>query len=110
MCIMTKLKFKSDILKSSNKFFFHRFFYKLFIYIYKCLKIYQLNIIKKIKKDNKKKLVEDIKIFLKKKKEKSDNMIQNQKKCLIIIKETIILKNNDLESSFGEEYKDVLKL
>ena len=80
MCIMTKLKFKSDILKSSNKFFFHRFFYKLFIYIYECLKIYQLNIIKKIKYNYKKMLVKDIKIFLRKKKKKSDNMIVNIKK------------------------------
>ena len=38
------------------------------------LKIYQQNIIKKIKRDYKKKLVKDIKIFPKKKKKKSDNM------------------------------------
>ena len=40
-------------------------------------KIYQLNIIKKIKKDCKKKLVKDIKTFLKKKKKNSDNMLVN---------------------------------
>ena len=39
------------------------------------LKIYQLNIIKKIKKDCKKNLVKDIKIFLRKKKKKADNMV-----------------------------------
>ena len=37
--------------------------------------MYQLNIIKKIKIT--KKLLKDIKIFLKKKKKKSDNMIMN---------------------------------
>ena len=36
----------------------------------KCLKIYQLNIIKKVKKDYKRKLVKDIKVCLKKKKKK----------------------------------------
>ena len=36
----------------------------------KCLKLYRLNIIKKIKKERKRKLVKDIKIFLKKKKKK----------------------------------------
>ena len=47
---MTKLRFKSDILKSSNK----SILYKCFYNIRKCLKIYQLNAIKKIKKDCKK--------------------------------------------------------
>ena len=41
------------------------------------LKIYQLNIIKKIKKGYKKELVKDIKVFLKKKKKKSDNIVMN---------------------------------
>ena len=40
------------------------------------------NIIKKIKKDYKKKLVKDIKIFLKKEKKKSDNMVVNVTKSL----------------------------
>ena len=35
------------------KFFYH-FFHNLFSYIYKCLKIYELNVIKKIKKDSRK--------------------------------------------------------
>ena len=48
-----------------------------FSYIYKFLNIYQLNIIKKVKKDYQKKLIKDIKIFLKKKNEKGDNMIMN---------------------------------
>ena len=47
---MTKLRFKSDILKSSNKSILYKFFYN----IRKCLKIYQPNAIKKIKKDCKK--------------------------------------------------------
>ena len=54
--------------------FFYKFlfnsFYNFVPYIKKFLKIYHLNIIKKIKKDYKKKLVKDIKIFLKKKKKK----------------------------------------
>ena len=37
----------------------------------------QLNIIKKIKKDYEKNLVKDIKIFLKRKKKKRDNMVVN---------------------------------
>ena len=57
---MTKLKFKSDNFKS----IFYNFSITFFIYIHKCLKVYQLNIINKIK------LVKDIKIFLKKKKKK----------------------------------------
>ena len=36
--------------------------------------MYQLNIIKKIKKDYRKKFVKDIKIFLKKENKKGDNM------------------------------------
>ena len=40
-------------------------------------KIYQLKIINKIKKDYKRRLAKDIKIFLKKKKKKSDNMTVN---------------------------------
>ena len=51
MQTITKLKFKSDIIKSS---------------ILKSQILYQLNIIKKIKKDFRKKLVKDIKTFIKK--------------------------------------------
>ena len=48
----------------------------IYIYLYKqkSIKTYQRNIIKKIKKDYEKKLLKDIKIFLKKKKKKSDNI------------------------------------
>ena len=43
------------------------------------IKIYQLNIFKKIKKEYKKDLMKDIRIFLKnkKKKKKSNNMVVN---------------------------------
>ena len=40
-------------------------------------KYHHLNIIKKIKKTYKKKLLKDTKIFLRKKKKKRDNMIMN---------------------------------
>ena len=75
--------------------------------------------------------MKDIKIFLKKKKKKSNNMFVNITKTsqkmkkinwlttemnfikletfLLYLSETFVLKNNDLESSFDEEYKDVLK-
>ena len=43
----------------------------VYIYVYKCLRIYQLIIIKKIKKAYEKKLVNDIKIFLTRKKKAS---------------------------------------
>ena len=43
-------------------------------------KIHQLNITKIIKKDYKKKLVKDIKVFVKKKKKNNDNMIVNKTK------------------------------
>ena len=74
------------------------------------------------------KLVKDIKIFLKKKKKKGTNMVvkvtkisQKMKNNSLLSKEKniqwernvllcVILKNNDLESSFHEEYKDVLNL
>ena len=66
---MAKIKFKSDIFKAFNKFSFYNFFISFllslfFSYIYKYLKIHQLNIIKKIKKDYIKKLVKDVEIFL----------------------------------------------
>ena len=51
--------------------FFTNIFYNFFFHIYTyALKLYQLNVIMKIKKDCKKNLVKDIKIFLKKKKKK----------------------------------------
>ena len=73
---MIKLNFESYFLKSSNKSIFYEFFNKLFLSIFfsynqKCLKLYQLNIIKKMKKDYKNKLVKDIKIFLRKKMKKA---------------------------------------
>ena len=49
-----------------------------FTYI-KILKIYQLDIIKIIKKDFKNQLVKDIKIFLKKIKKKSNSIVVNNK-------------------------------
>ena len=66
-------------------------FKKMFIiyfYIYeKCLKIHQLNIIEIIKKNYKiKKLVKDIKAFLKKKKKKSNKMVVNDTKIFQKIK------------------------
>ena len=53
-----------------------------FSYIKKCLKIYQLNIIKKIEEDYKRKLVQDIKIFLKKKKKKRRQYARERYKIL----------------------------
>ena len=66
-------------------------------HIYKCLKNYQLNIIKKIKKDLKK-AHERYQIFLNKKKEKSGNMVVNvakifqkmKNKSLLSIEQNII--------------------
>ena len=54
-------------------------------------KIYQLNIIKNIKKYYKKKLVKDIKIFLMKKKEKSNNMAINVTKISQMMKSKNLL-------------------
>ena len=54
-------------------------------------KTLQLNIIKKIKKVYKKKLAKDIKIFLKKKKKKSDNMVVNVTKISQKIKNKRLL-------------------
>ena len=59
-------KFKSEILKS---IYSYTFFSCVSINMSR-IKLYQQNIIKKIKKDYKKKLLENIKIYLKKKKEK----------------------------------------
>ena len=64
-------KFKSEILKS---IYSYTFFSWVSINMSR-IKRYQQNIIKKIKKDYKKKLLKNIKIYLKKKKKKSDNMV-----------------------------------
>ena len=76
---MAKIKFKSDILKYSNKFNFYIFFItfvSIFFFIY--IK-WSRNLSAKYNQENKerlqKRLVKAIKIVLKKKKEKSDNMV-----------------------------------
>ena len=57
----------------SSAIFF--FFLSFYIYIQKCLKIHQES-----KEKLQKKLVKDIKIFLKKKKEKGNSQVRNDKK------------------------------
>ena len=69
---------------------FLNFFLNLFSYIQKSLKF------KKIKKDYQKKLVKDIKIFLKKKKKKSSNMVVN------------VTKISDEKSNLVEYRKKIL--
>ena len=67
---------------------FINFFYNN---ICKCLKLYQLNIIKKINKNYNKNLMKDIKIFLKKKKKKKQqyglerykNLSEDEKQKLV---------------------------
>ena len=84
---MANVKFKWEIFKSSKKSILYIFLF--FIYIYKTViikNIYQLNIIKKITNDWEKKLVKDMKIFLKKKRKKSDNMAVNVTKIYQEIK------------------------
>ena len=73
----------------------------IYFYIYKkCLKIHQLNIIEIIKKDYKiKKLVKDIKVFLKKKKKKSNKMV---------VKDTKIPQKIKNKSLFNVE-KNIIK-
>ena len=61
-------------------------------YIYKYLKVYQLNIINKIKKDYKKQLKKHFKIFIRKKKKKTDNMVIN------VTKISQKMKNKSLSS------------
>ena len=56
------------------------FFYKVFSHISKCLKICQLNITKITEKGYKKKLVKDIKVFLRRMKNKSNNMVVDDTK------------------------------
>ena len=53
---MAKLKFKSGIYKSTNKSNFVVIFFIIFFHIFRCLKVYQLTIIKEIEKDFKKKV------------------------------------------------------
>ena len=58
---MAKLKFKSGIYKSTNKSIFYNFccncfYFFFFFHIFRCLKVYQLSIIKEIEKDFKKKV------------------------------------------------------
>ena len=73
----------------------------IYFYIYKkCLKIHQLNIIEIIKKDYKiKKPVKDIKVFLKKKKKKSNKMV---------VKDTKISQKIKNKSLFNVE-KNIIK-
>ena len=73
----------------------------IYFYIYKkCLKIHQLNIVEIIKKDYKiKKLVKDIKVFLKKKKKKSNKMV---------VKDTKISQKIKNKSLFNVE-KNIIK-
>ena len=73
----------------------------IYFYIYeKSLKIHQLNIIEIIKKDYKiKKLVKDIKVFLKKKKKKSNKMV---------VKDTKISQKIKNKSLFNVE-KNIIK-
>ena len=60
---MAKLKLKSGIYKSTNKSIFYNFccnffynFFFLFFHVFRCLKVYQLTVIKEIEKDFKKKV------------------------------------------------------
>ena len=83
MWVIAKLKFKSEILKSVLSIFFF-FVNKYFLYIFfhaevkESLKLYQLNIIKKIKKDYKK-ACERYQNLSKEEKEKNSNMAKNSK-------------------------------
>ena len=93
MYIIKKLKFKSDILKSSNKFFcnvFIDFFIIFFIYI-KLFKILSAKYDQENKGRLQKNLVKDIKIFLKKKKNKNNSMVVNVTKISQKMKNKILL-------------------
>ena len=59
---------------------FHNFFFANFFNILKCLKIRQRDIIKKNKENIFKSPVKDIKIFLKKKRTKSKNIVVNDRR------------------------------
>ena len=93
MYIIKKLKFKSDILKSSNKFFcnfFINFFIIFFIYI-KLFKILSAKYDQENKERLQKNLVKDIRIFLKKKKDKNNSMVVNVTKISQKTKSKILL-------------------
>ena len=94
MWIIKKLKFESDILKSSNKFIFYKSFYNcfyifLFIYI-KIPKVLSAKYYQENKKSLRKKLVKDTRIFLTTKKNKKwqyghgpyKNLSENEKQKL----------------------------
>ena len=85
-------KFKSEILKS---IYSYTFFSCVSINMSR-IKLYQQNIIKKIKKDYKKKLLENIKIYLKKKKKKSDNMVVNVTKIFQKMKHKSLLSTEKI--------------
>ena len=93
-------------------YFFYNFFYNFFSYIYKIYKnlsakYHQEN------KDYKKKLVKDIKIFLKKKKKKSNSMAENIAKISWRMKNKHLLsieKNIEWEKTPFYNYKKHLLL
>ena len=107
MQIITKLKFKSDIFNLSNKFIQKKNLCIISFYIYKLSKHLSAKYYKESKERIQKIRAKDIKFFLKKIKKKSDSMVenvtkisyktkhkslliqknilQNEKKCLIII-------------------------
>ena len=78
---MIKLKLKSDFFKSSNKFifyrFFHNFFYNFFFIYINVSKTLSAKYYQENQERLQKKLVKDIKIFLKNKKKKDDNIVVN---------------------------------
>ena len=94
MCIITKLKFKSYIRKSSNKStlfkFFDNFFYKCFFICTKMSKTLSAKYYQENKERIPEKLVKDIKIFIKKKKKKKQqydgehykNVLEDEKQKL----------------------------
>ena len=99
---MTKLKFKSDSFKSFNKSILINFFIKFFVIVFFiCIKMSK-NLSAKYYQENKerlqKKLMKGIKIFLKKKKRKSSNIVMNntkiyqkmKKKSLLSLEKNII--------------------
>ena len=75
--MIEKLKFKSGISKSSSESIFYKFFYKFFfsyIYIYIYIKMSKYSSAKYYKENKErlqKKLVSNIKIFLRKKRKKT---------------------------------------
>ena len=74
----------NNMIKNLKPFFYHQFFY---IYFFSSVNMSKdSNIIKKEKKRVQKKLVKGIKIFLKKKKAKNDDMFANDIKAMSIEK------------------------